>query len=118
MEKLAIVCIIVAAIFIAGLLILSSRDHKENFTDASGGNVDQNFLDKSLWEDKIPNRVPGPGTDFTGRVIYASADLEAGIVKNRNDIENMRQNLPGDIGAIVEQQVSAICGGKKRIVGE
>jgi hypothetical protein len=117
------IVILVILILFAGLIALGARSQTEGMTnsqlDSSGLalTVDQNFLDKDLWKEQIPNAIPGPGTDFVGRVIYSSADLEAGIVKNRNEIANLRQNLPGDIASAVEQQESAICGGVRRLTG-
>lgn len=121
--RVAIVVVVVVILFIGLIASASARVQTEGMavtkTDSSGIplTVGQDFLDKDLWIDRIPNAVPGPGTDFVGRVIYSSADLEAGIVKNRNDIENLRRNLPGDIAAAVEQQESAICGGARRLSG-
>jgi hypothetical protein len=70
----------------------------------------QNFLDKSLWKDRIPNKPPPAGVDITGEVVYAPVDLAADIGNIKNELANIMMNQPADITSAVQQQLLPLVG--------
>ena len=70
----------------------------------------QNFLDKSLWKDRIANRPPPAGVDITGEVVYAPVDLAADIGNIKNELANIMMNQPADITSAVQQQLLPLVG--------
>jgi hypothetical protein len=94
---------------IAFLFFLCLLHNTEAFID-SGPQTDpktirQNFNDTSLYSDRIPNALAPAGTDQTGKLMYTSADLEANIVKLKNEVDNLQLNTPGYIKQEVSQQL-------------
>jgi hypothetical protein len=74
----------------------------------------QNFLDKSLWKDRIANRPPPAGVDITGEVVYAPVDLAADIGNIKNQLNNIMMNQPADITSSVQQQILPLVGAALR----
>ena len=74
----------------------------------------QNFLDKSLWKDRIANRPPPAGVDITGEVVYAPVDLAADIGNIKNELANIMMNQPADITSAVQQQMLPLVGAALR----
>ena len=74
----------------------------------------QNFLDKSLWKDRIPNKPPPAGVDITGEVVYAPVDLAADIGNIKNELANIMMNQPADITSSVQQQILPLVGAALR----
>jgi len=70
----------------------------------------QNFLDKSLWKDRIANKPPPAGVDITGEVVYAPVDLAADIGNIKNQLNNIMMNQPADITSSVQQQMLPLVG--------
>ena len=70
----------------------------------------QNFLDKSLWKDRIANKPPPAGVDSTGEVVYAPVDLAADIGNIKNELANIMMNQPADITSAVQQQLLPLVG--------
>jgi len=70
----------------------------------------QNFLDKSLWKDRITNRPAPAGVDSTGEVVYAPVDLAADIGHIKNQLNNIMMNQPADITSAVQQQMLPLVG--------
>ena len=70
----------------------------------------QNFLDKSLWKDRIANKPPPAGVDITGEVVYAPVDLAADIGNIKNELANIMMNQPADITSAVQQQLLPLVG--------
>jgi hypothetical protein len=70
----------------------------------------QNFLDKSLWKDRIANKPPPAGVDITGEVVYAPVDLAADIGNIKNQLNNIMMNQPADITSAVQQQLLPLVG--------
>jgi len=69
-----------------------------------------NFLDKSLWKDRIANKPPPAGVDITGEVVYAPVDLAADIGHIKNQLNNIMMNQPADITSTVQQQLLPLVG--------
>ena len=74
----------------------------------------QNFLDKSLWKDRIANKPPPAGVDITGEVVYAPVDLAADIGNIKNELANIMMNQPADITSSVQQQILPLVGAALR----
>ena len=74
----------------------------------------QNFLDKSLWTDRIANKPPPAGVDITGEVVYAPVDLAADIGNIKNELANIMMNQPADITSSVQQQILPLVGAALR----
>ena len=74
----------------------------------------QNFLDKSLWKDRIANKPPPAGVDITGEVVYAPVDLAADIGNIKNQLNNIMMNQPADITSAVQQQMLPLVGAALR----
>lgn len=74
----------------------------------------QNFLDKSLWKDRIANKPPPAGVDITGEVVYAPVDLAADIGNIKNELANIMMNQPADITSAVQQQMLPLVGAALR----
>lgn len=69
-----------------------------------------NFLDKSLWKDRIANKPSPAGVDSTGEVVYAPVDLAADIGHIKNQLNNIMMNQPADITSAVQQQMLPLVG--------
>lgn len=123
--RFAVLCVSILALL--GLLVLVNANRLEQgFLDGSDGTVaqqqpatqppvaNQDFLDKSMWSDKIKNKPAPPGVDFVGEVVYAPVDLAADIAHIKNQISNMTMNQPDDIRSQVVQQISPLVGGVLR----
>ena len=101
------------------LMLVRSTDGFEDAasSDPPVGNPNaqpQNFLDKSLWKDRIPNKPPTAGVDITGEVVYAPVDLAADIGHIKNQLNNIMLNQPADITATVQQQILPLVGAALR----
>ena len=117
---------LILGLVIAGLLVLlvlvRSMDGFEDApasasADPPVGNPNaqpQNFLDKSLWKDRIANKPPPAGVDITGEVVYAPVDLAADIGHIKNQLNNLMLNQPADITATVQQQILPLVGAALR----
>ena len=125
--RFAVLCVSILALL--GLLVLVNANRLEQgFLDGSDGTLavaqqqpatqppvaNQDFLDKSMWSDKIKNKPAPPGVDFVGEVVYAPVDLAADIAHIKNQISNMTMNQPDDIRSQVVQQISPLVGGVLR----
>ena len=118
---------LILGLVIAGLLTLlvlvRSMDGFEDtpassvVSDPPVGNPNaqpQNFLDKSLWKDRIANKPPPAGVDITGEVVYAPVDLAADIGNIKNELANIMMNQPADITSSVQQQILPLVGAALR----
>ena len=126
--RFAVLCVSILALL--GLLVLVNANRLEQgFLDGSDGTLtvttqqqpatqppvaNQDFLDKSMWSDKIKNKPAPPGVDFVGEVVYAPVDLAADIAHIKNQISNMTMNQPDEIRSQVVQQISPLVGGVLR----
>jgi len=73
-----------------------------------------NFLDKSLWKDRIANKLSPAGVDITGEVVYAPVDLAADIGHIKNQLNNIMMNQPAYITSAVQQQMLPLVGAALR----
>jgi len=123
---------LILGLVIAGLMILlvlfRPTDGFEDTPAASSGSASapsdppvgnpnaqpQNFLDKSLWKDRISNKPPPAGVDITGEVVYAPVDLAADIGNIKNQLNNIMMNQPADITSAVQQQMLPLVGAALR----
>jgi hypothetical protein len=127
--RFAVLCVSIVALL--GLLVLVNANRLEQgFLDSSDGTLavaaqqqqaptqppvaNQDFLDKSMWSDKIKNKPAPPGVDFVGEVVYAPVDLAADIAHIKNQLSNMTMNQPDEIRSQVVQQISPLVGGVLR----
>ena len=115
---------LILGLVIAGLMILlvllRPTDGFEDAPTAAPASADppvgnpnaqpQNFLDKSLWKDRIANKPPPAGVDITGEVVYAPVDLAADIGNIKNELANIMMNQPADITSAVQQQLLPLVG--------
>jgi hypothetical protein len=123
--RFAVLCVSILALL--GLLVLVNANRLEQgFLDGSDGTLavaaqqqqaptqppvaNQDFLDKSMWSDKIKNKPAPPGVDFVGEVVYAPVDLAADIAHIKNQLSNMTMNQPDEIRSQVVQQISPLVG--------
>jgi hypothetical protein len=115
---------LILGLVIAGLMILlvlfrptDGFEDTPASSDPPVGNPNaqpQNFLDKSLWKDRIANKPPPAGVDITGEVVYAPVDLAADIGNIKNQLNNIMMNQPADITSAVQQQMLPLVGAALR----
>jgi hypothetical protein len=102
--KLPIILGLTAFLFFL-CLVHSTEAFVDSGPQTNPPTIRQRFLDKTLYSDQIPNAPAPAGTDQTGKLMYTSADLEANIVKLKNEVDNMQMNTPGYIKQEVSQQL-------------
>lgn len=107
--------LILATIILTLFVILTLLRTEQGFQGSTmPPAANQDFLDKSMWADKIKNKPAPPGVDFVGEVVYAPVDLAADIANIKNQLSNIVLNQPGDIRSQVNQQISPLVGGVLR----
>jgi len=106
---------LILGLVILGLLILLILFRPiDGFEDPTPNAQPPNFLDKSLWQDRIANKPPPAGVDTTGEVVYAPVDLAADIGHIKNQLNNLMMNQPAEITSAVQQQILPLVGAALR----
>ena len=112
--KLGILIGGVVFLFVLLLFIRSIEGFDVTGLKTNPPTIPTNFIDQSLLSDRIANAPAPPGTDYTGKLIYSAADIEADISKLKNEVDNIQMNTPGYIKQEVSEQLFHAIGSQKK----
>ncbi len=77
----------------------------------NGVQTTKHFTDKTLWEDKIANKLPPANVGISDTVYYSNEDLTSNMNQIRNTTKNLITELPSIISTTVEDQIAPMVKG-------